>query len=391
MIRGITLRGAIALNVITMIGIGPLITIPLVLQKLHGPLALAGWIAGALVALCDGLVWAELGSQYPGAGGTYAYLRDVFGAQRWGRLLAFVYNWQYVLSVSLVVASGYIGFAQYAAYLYPPIAANPNLLHLTAVSIGLISIAFVYRRITAVANLGGVLAILAVGTLAIVGIAGFWHASSGPGFGYSISNNATFGWAFAVGLGQALYITLYDYGGYAQVATVGEEVIEPRRTLPRSIVVSVAIVFAFYLFLQIGVLTGIDWQTLFDAHGDPTPASQFVGSTVVQHAWGYAAAVVVTLLVLLTAFASLYGNLVGAARVPFAAARDNAFLPAFARLHPRGQFPHISLLGIGAISIAACFFTLDQVIAALIAASIVGGSIAQIAALFVLRARRERA
>ncbi len=84
MVRGIRLRGALALNIITMIGIGPLITIPLVLAQLAGPLAIAGWIAGAIVALCDGLVWAELGSRYPGAGGTYAYLRDVFGAESGG-------------------------------------------------------------------------------------------------------------------------------------------------------------------------------------------------------------------------------------------------------------------------------------------------------------------
>lgn len=391
MIRGITLRGGIALNVITMIGIGPLITIPLVLQKLHGTLALAGWIAGALVALCDGLVWAELGSQYPGAGGTYAYLRDVFGAERWGRLLAFLYNWQYVLSISLIVASGYIGFAQYAAYIYPPIASNFLLQHLVAAGIGIASIALVYRRITDVAKLGGILAVLAIGTLAIVGIAGFSHGSASPAAGSSLSSGATFGWAFAAGLGQALYITLYDYTGYAQVAAVGEEVVDPRRTLARSIVISISIVFAFYLFLQIGVLAGIDWHTLFDSHGNPTPASNYLGSTVVQHSWGHGAAVAVTVLVLITAFASLYGNLVGAARVPFAAARDNAFVPAFARLHPRGGFPHISLLGIGAISIVACFFTLDQVIAALIAAGIIGGSVAQIVALFVLRGRGGRA
>ncbi|MHB8145475.1 MAG: amino acid permease, partial [Vulcanimicrobiaceae bacterium] len=70
MIRGIGTRGAVAVNVIAMIGIGPLITIPLVLAQLAGPLALVGWIAGAVVALCDGLVWAELGSRYPGSGGT---------------------------------------------------------------------------------------------------------------------------------------------------------------------------------------------------------------------------------------------------------------------------------------------------------------------------------
>jgi len=72
LIRGVGLRGAVAINTITMIGIGPLITIPLVLGALHGPLSLVGWIAGAVLALCDGLVWAELGSRYPARAGRTA-------------------------------------------------------------------------------------------------------------------------------------------------------------------------------------------------------------------------------------------------------------------------------------------------------------------------------
>src|SRR5665213_4048355 len=112
--RAIGLRGAVAVNVITMVGIGPLVTIPLVLSAMNGPLALIGWVAGALVALCDGLVWAELGSKYPGSGGTYVFLREIFGPQKWGRLIAFLFNWQFLLYAPCLLASGYIGFTQYA-------------------------------------------------------------------------------------------------------------------------------------------------------------------------------------------------------------------------------------------------------------------------------------
>lgn len=388
MIRGIHLRGAVALNVITMIGIGPLVTIPLVLAQLAGPLALAGWIAGALVALCDGLVWAELGSRYPGSGGTYAYLRDVFGARSWGRLFAFLFNWQFFLSSGLTIATGYIGFAQYAGYLYPPAASNPNLTHAIAVGIGLLSIAFVYRRITAVANFGTYLGVAAVSTIIIVAIAGFAHGDIHRAF--TLPAHVSFGWGFVIGLGSALFITLYDYAGYAQIALVGEEVQQPQRTLPLAIVTAILLVLALYLFLQIGVLSGIPWQTLFGANGQPTPQSQFVGATVVERAWGARAAIGVTVLILITAFASLYGNLVGAARVPFAAARDGVFLPWFARLHPTKHFPHVSLLAIGAISIAGCFFPLVNVIAVLSAAGILTGNIAQIGALFTLRMRGEK-
>ena len=107
-----------------MIGIGPLVTIPLVVAALGGPLALVGWIAGAIVALCDGLVWAELSSHFPGSGGTYVYLRNVFGAQGPGKALAFLFNWQFLLAAPCLLASGYIGFANYAAYFYPALGSN---------------------------------------------------------------------------------------------------------------------------------------------------------------------------------------------------------------------------------------------------------------------------
>lgn len=378
MIRGIGLRGGIALNVITMIGIGPLITIPLVLAQLHGALALTAWIAGALVALCDGLVWASLASRYPGSGGTYMYLREIFGAQGWGRFAAFLYNWQAFLSGSLILSTGCVGFAQYAGYLYPPAASNPNLTHLIAVSVAAVALFLSYRKIASVGGIGTLLGVVAVATLILVAIAGFSHGdvhrvfSSGP-------HAAVRGWGFVAALGGALFITLYDYAGYAQIAVVGEEVREPSRTIPRAIVVSILLVLLLYVVLQIGVLADVPQGTL----------TQFIGSTVAESAWGRGAGVAVTVLVLITAFASVYGGLIGAARVPFAAARDGIFFPWFARLHPTGQFPYIALLGVGAVTIAGCFFDLTSLIALLSTAGILTGSIAQIIALFVLAARGE--
>lgn len=386
--RAIDTRGAVAINVITMVGIGPLITIPLVLAQLAGPLALIGWIAGAIVALCDGLVWSELGTRYPGSGGTYVYLRDIFGRERWGKLFAFLYNWQFFLSSSLVIATGYIGFANYSGYLFPRVAQSPGLNHAVAVGVGLLTIALLYRRVSAAARFGAVLAVIAVGTLLLVGVAGFAH----PDFhrAFTLAQPLRLGWGFVAGFGSALYITLYDYAGYSQVAFVGEEVREPRRTLPFSIVSSVLIVLALYLFVQIGVLGAVPWQTLVGRNGVPSPDATFVASTVVAHAWGNVAASVVTILILITAFASVYGGLLGNSRVPFAAARDGEFLPWFARLHPTQQFPHFSLLGMGAISLVACFFDLGTVIAILSSAGILIGAIGQIVALFVLHARGER-
>ena len=152
--RAIGLRGAVAVNVITMIGIGPLVTIPLVIAALGGPLALVGWIAGAIVALCDGLVWAELSSQYPGSGGTYVYLRAAFGDRTLGRALAFLFNWQFLLYAPCLLASGYIGFANYAGYLYPAVGSNLLVHDAVAVAIGILTIATLYRRTARVAALG---------------------------------------------------------------------------------------------------------------------------------------------------------------------------------------------------------------------------------------------
>jgi amino acid transporter len=383
--RAIGLRGAIAVNVITMIGIGPLITIPLVLAALGGPLALSAWIAGAVLALCDGLVWAELSSRLPGSGGTYVYLRAAFGEHGLGRVLAFLFNWQCLLFYPCILASGYIGMVNYAGYIAPVFAQSTPARDALAVGIGVLTIALLYRKTSEVAALGKVLGLAAGATLLIVTFAAFSHAGVSQPF--HVDQPVRFGTAFLAGFATALYIAMYDYAGYSTVALVGDEVQHPHRTIPVAILLSVLVVAALYILLQVGVLTAVPWRTLLDAHGAPTPSAQYVGSLVVEHAWGTWAAIGTTVLVLVTAFASLYGNLLGASRIPYAAARDGAFIPAFGRLHPTQDFPYVSLLAIGGLSLLASFFTLDLVIAVLTAGIVLIQSIAQIVALVVLRVR----
>src|SRR5579862_7614559 len=282
--RAIGLRGAVAINVITMIGIGPLITIPLVLAALGGPLALTAWIAGALLALCDGLVWAELSSRLPGSGGTYVYLRAAFGEHSFGRALAFLFNWQYLLFAPCVLASGYIGMVNYSAYLVPSLAQNALARDALSVGIGLLTIALLYRKTSEVAALGNVLGIAATTTIAIVTIAAFSHAHVAQPF--QLGAPFKLGTAFLAGFATALYIAIYDYTGYSTAALVGDEVKEPNRTIPLAILFSVLIVAVLYVLLQVGVLSAIPWRTLLDAHGNPTPESQYIGSTIVEAAWG---------------------------------------------------------------------------------------------------------
>src|SRR5258706_13809135 len=118
LIRGIGLWQATALNMIDMIGVGPFITIPLIIAAMHGPQAMLGWVLGALFVSCDGLVWAELGATFPEAGGPVRYLREMYGP-KFGRLLSFLFVWQLTFSAPLSIASGCIGLAQYAGYLWP--------------------------------------------------------------------------------------------------------------------------------------------------------------------------------------------------------------------------------------------------------------------------------
>src|SRR5262249_23713462 len=158
-----------------------------------------------------------------------------------------------------------------------------------------------------------------------------------------------------------------DYVGYADAALLGDEVKRPHRTIPLAILLSIVIVATLYVLLQVGILGVIPWRSLLDAHGVPTVEAQYVGSLVVERVWGTWPARIVTVLVLVTAFASLYGNLLGFSRIPYAAARDGDFFPAFARLHSRKDIPHVALFAIGGLSLVASLFTLDQVIAFLTA------------------------
>ncbi len=390
LVRGIGLRGAVALNVISMIGIGPLITIPLVLGALHGPLSLAGWMLGAGLALCDGMVWAELGSLYPGSGGTYGYLREIFGRERFGRLLAFLFVWQTIFVAPLNQATGYIGFANYAGYLVPALAHSQIATRGLAIGVGLLTMLLLYRGIGAIAKVGIGFGVVALVTLGCV-IAGS-YAQFVPAQAVHLGAHDSLFGGLQAGLGQALIIAMYDYLGYNQSSCVGDEVRDPARTIPRSIFIAIGLVATCYVVMQIGVLGAIPWQSVVPlADGSLPPLGQHLASAIVEHAFGRPAAIVVTMLVLVTALASVYGNLLGYSRVPFAAAVDGVFLKPFAHVEPRHRFPDVSLVVMGLIALPACLFPLDAIINALTAGIVIVQSFAQIAALVTLRARGVRA
>ncbi|MGA7746034.1 MAG: amino acid permease [Candidatus Aquilonibacter sp.] len=390
LVRGVGLLGAVAVNVITMIGIGPLITIPLVLGALHGPLSLIGWVLGAVLALCDGLVWAELGSAYPRSGGTYGYLLAIFGRVGIGPLPAFLFVWQTIFSAPLLLASGYIGFANYAGYLFPALTGSPLALKALAVGVGVVTLIALYRGIKTIERVSVLLGAIAVLTLLCVAGASFIHWS--PQLASTMAPHDSFWAGLRAGLGSALIIAMYDYLGYNAANTIADEVVTPARTLPRAIGIAIALVAALYITLQTGVLGAIPWQQFVPlADGSLPPLGQHLASAIVERVLGVPAAIGITLLILITAFASVYGNLLGASRIPYAAAQDGIFLRPFAHVHGHHRFPDVSLVVIGGIALVACFFTLDQVINALTAGIVLVQSVAQIVALFIMRARGVRA
>src|SRR5260370_19175109 len=140
-----------ALNMSNMIGVGPFITIPLLMSAVGGPQAMLGWIVAVLIAMPDGMVWSELGAAMPGSGGSYVYLREGYGRETLGRLMGFLFIWQFILSGPLEIASGYIGFTQYLGYVWPGITRVQSIAVITF--LGLLNIILLYRKITFIGKL----------------------------------------------------------------------------------------------------------------------------------------------------------------------------------------------------------------------------------------------
>ncbi len=361
-----------------MIGVGPFITLPLLLSTMGGPQAMLGWILGALLAVCDGLVWAELGAAMPEAGGTYRFLRTIYPGA-FGRFLAFLFVFQLIFSAPLSVASGSIGLAQYAGYLAPVLrthtaswgrlVASPG----TAIAIAaiLLAILLLYRNLVHLRVISYLLWITVLGTIAWVLITAvvFGHPRQAfdlPPGAFHLTP------AFFSGLASAMLIATYDFWGYYNVTFLGAEVRDPSRTIPRAILLSIFLVAILYLAINVAVLSVVPWRPLLLVHD--LGARQALLSFFMQTAYGTRfgpvlglfAGRLVAMLIMVTAFASIFSLLLGYSRIPYAAARDGNFFAPFGRLHPTGGFPYLSLLYLGGVAALFCFFSLAEVIAALV-------------------------
>jgi len=374
--RGLGLLPATALNMIDMVGIGPFIVAPLVIQAMGGPQALLAWAVGAALALLDGCVWSELGAAMPQAGGSYIFLREAYGPGKWGRLFSFLLIWQTLIQAPLVIASGAIGFSQYLTYLIPLTSLERKAISGALV---IILVILLYRKITTIGKISILLWIGVIGTMAWVIVGGATHFSSKLAFTYP-PGAWNWSWVFFAGLGAATVNTVYSYWGYYNICQLGGEIRDPERNIPRGIFLSIFGIAILYLAMQTSLLGVLPWQQ--------AAKSDFVISAFMEHIYGARAAQIATVMILWIAFASLFAALLGYTRVPYAAARDGNFFAAFGRVHPTKKFPHVSLLVLGGAAFAfSLLFKLGDVIKAILAMRLLVQFIGQAVGVMILRRR----
>jgi amino acid transporter len=406
LIRGMGLGSAVLMNVLDMIGVGPFVTIPLIIGAMGGPQAMLGWIFGALFAVCDGLVISELGAAMPQAGGSYNFLKEIYGPGKLGRMFSFLFVWQVTFSAPLSVASGCLGLSSYASYFYKPLThqiavhdlhahipflgtlqatANFSTGTLVAIATVCIAVFLLYRRITDIAWFSRLLAVGVFGAVAWIIFTGMTHfnwrlAFSFPAHAFELTP------AFFTGLGSAMLIASYDYWGYYNICFLSEEVKEPEKNVPRAVMISIGLVAVLYIAMNVSVLGVVPWQELISTAHSPTRF--FVMSAMMERVYGAWAGKLITVLIIWTAFASVFSLLLGYSRVPYAAALDGNYFRAFGKVHEKHRFPFVSLLVLGALSIAFCFLSLADVIAALAVIRIMLQFLLQSVGVIVLRIRR---
>jgi amino acid transporter len=347
---------ATATNIISMVGIGPFLTIPFMITAMNGPHIIYAWIAGGVLALCDGLVYAHLGAALPGSGGPYLYLREAYKPFGLGRLMAFLFIFQTILVAPLSIAGGAVGFSDYLQFYWATM--SPAAHHTVAALVCLVMTALLYRDIQSIGRLTVVMLVLVFVTVGWVIVAGLFTFSLSQAFDFPPAA-FTFDRTLLVGIGAASVLAMYSYGGYNQVCNIGEEIRTPEKTIPQSIVWSIVVVATLYIMMTTVILGMIPWQ---EAEQTRSVASVFITRTFSDPAQGRIAGIVMTALILIVAAASLFAVILGYSRVPFAAARDGDFFRVFAKVHSTKHFPHVSLLTIGAISVPFCFFTLGQLV-----------------------------
>ena len=379
--RSLGLFQSTVLNMIDMVGIGPFVTLPIVMGLMSG-MFLYAWIAGAILSLVDAMIWSELGAAYPLAGGSYNFLKEAYGKNGMGRMMSFLYTWQTVIQAPLVAASAAIGFAQYLGYL---VQLDPWQQKMVSGAVIILITILLYRKIDSIGKIGVLLWTGVILTLGWVIVGGIAH---GNFFQPLKDINATFSWGqlASFAFGQACIKSVYSYLGYYNVCHLGGEIKDPGKNIPRSMFISVIGIAILYLAMNMSVSSVIPWQEIQSLNH--TGNKDYVVSIFIERLYGHKAAIVVTVMILWVALASLFALLLGYSRIPYAAAQDGVFFKVFGKLHPTKNFPYISLLVIAALGFAfSLLFRMSDVISGILAMRIVVQFISQAAGVILLRKR----
>ena len=391
--RRIGLRSAVLFNMLEMIGVGPFITLPLVIAATGYRLSVWAWVVGAAIAVADGLVWAELGAALPRAGGSYAFLREIYSPQGAGNWLSFLFVWQLTFTAPLSIASGCIGLSSFLAVFWPgletaPIAVLPALHYsnFAAAAACLLVTALLYRNLSSITRLAWVLFAGVMAALTGVIVSGFAHAAATGGWHMpGAPTAAVLAPAFSR-LAQGTLLATYCYWGYYNITFLGSEVRKPERTIPRAILISVFIVAAFYVLMDLAALPSLR-DAASHAADNAALRVQLVAD-IARSAWGQWAGYTIAALIVWTAFASVFSLLLGYSRVPYAAARDGNYFRFLAAVHPKHGIPHRSLVTLGLVAACFCFFSLAQVITWLVITRILLQFMLQQVGVIVLRIRQ---
>jgi APA family basic amino acid/polyamine antiporter len=378
------LLNAISINMSNMVGTGPFITVPAILATMGGPQSLICWFLGAVIAIADGLVFAELGTTFPSSGGSYNYLRECFGREGLGRLMAWLFVWQFLFSGTLEIATSNVGMANYTGFLFKGLVGRPWAMRCLAASFSVIAMILLYRKIRDIARIMMVLWIgLLLTSVWVVG-EGMLHLQPHLLFDFP-ARAFHLNMAFLLGLGNGTMLVMFNFLGYYNICHLGDEVRDPERVIPVSILSSIGIVLLLDLGISVAFTGVLPWREMIQPG---TVIYDAVGSVFMQRVAGFWASQGLTVMVLVTAFASTYSLMLGYSRIPYAAALDGTFFRFFSKTHASKHFPHRSLLLVGILSAIASFFDLVQIITALILVRILVMFVGQIIGLLLLRRRR---
>ena len=313
------------------IGSGIFINPYIVAQRLDSSvLVLAAWAAGGAIALAGAYSYAELGALFPRAGGQYVYLRDAYHP-----LAGFLYGWALLALIeSGAIAAVAITFATYALRLIgrPDVAAVP-------VAVGAIVLLSIINYLgvkpgSRVLNVFVVLKVAALGVIIMAGALvpgspGWWSAARETSASTSASTTA-------LAFGGALIPILFAYGGWQNANYVAEEIENPRRNLPRSLLAGTVTVVVIYVLVNVIYLRALGLEGLA---ATMTPASKAVEGML--GAWGDR---FVTAAIAISTFGFLDLAILAPTRVYYAMAADGVFLPALAQLHPRYRTPWLAIV-----------------------------------------------